>query len=367
MSVKKRGTKWWIDVTVWKGGEKVRIRRPAGPAVKSKPQALAEEAAERTRLEGMTANELKPPFFSNFADDFLATHAKANNKPSEYASKQMMLACHLKPAFGHLRLNEIGVEQIEQYKASKLAGDPAAKIEPLAPKSINNHLICLATILAVAVEWRRIDRAPKIRKLKVPTPETNFLTFAQAEALVSVGCPAVGMPWSAMIMAGLRAGLRISEMIALRWKDVDFAAGRIAVVENDWCGIPGTPKGGTAGYVPLSQELAAILREVPSRTTRHALVFCEPDGTKFTREQCHRPIRKACRKAGLRPAGWHALRHTFASHLVMRGVPIKVVQELMRHATIISTMRYAHLAPQTKVDAVELLTTKRDETGGHGM
>ena len=65
--------------------------------------------------------------------------------------------------------------------------------------------------------------------------------------------------------------------------------------------------------------------------------------------------RRACRKAGLRQIGWHVLRHTFASHLVMRGAAMKVVQELLGHATIEMTMRYAHLGPDVPRHAVKLL------------
>ena len=71
--------------------------------------------------------------------------------------------------------------------------------------------------------------------------------------------------------------------------------------------------------------------------------------------KCKHPIWSACRRAGLRQIGWHVLRHTFASHLVMKGAPLKAVQELLGHATIEMTMRYAHLSPSVRRDAVKLL------------
>lgn len=74
---------------------------------------------------------------------------------------------------------------------------------------------------------------------------------------------------------------------------------------------------------------------------------------KYT--ELRHPLWRACRKAGLRPIQWHACRHTFASHLVMRGVPLKAVQELLGHSTIQMTMRYAHLGPEVTRDAVNLL------------
>jgi integrase len=70
-------------------------------------------------------------------------------------------------------------------------------------------------------------------------------------------------------------------------------------------------------------------------------------------------LREACRGAGLRHIGWHTLRHTFASHLAMKGVSMKAIQELLGHSHMTMTMRYAHLAPSTLRDAVSVLEPVR--------
>ena len=84
-------------------------------------------------------------------------------------------------------------------------------------------------------------------------------------------------------------------------------------------------------------------------------MFCDGDGHMLSKGACKWPLRRACRRAGLRRIGWHVLRHSFASHLVMRGAPLKAVQEMLGHSTIEMTMRYSHLSPDVRRDAVRLL------------
>ncbi len=84
------------------------------------------------------------------------------------------------------------------------------------------------------------------------------------------------------------------------------------------------------------------------KTQRHLkgeLVFCA-EGGAWKENECKWPMWRACKKAGLRNISWHVLRHTFTSHLVMKGVPLKAVQELMGHATIEMTLRYSDLSPE---------------------
>ena len=103
------------------------------------------------------------------------------------------------------------------------------------------------------------------------------------------------------------------------------------------------------------------------RHLRGPLVFCANDGRMLTQDECKWPLRRAIAQASLgRSIGWHVLRHTFASHLVMRGAPLKAVQELLGHADIKMTMRYAHLSPDARRDAVKLLDF-RGTTGAQGL
>jgi len=81
-------------------------------------------------------------------------------------------------------------------------------------------------------------------------------------------------------------------------------------------------------------------------------VFCDEQGRPFTATRMRSELRRICKRAGLRRIGWHVLRHSFASHLVMRGVALAVVQKLMGHSSIVVTQRYAHLAPQVVRDVV---------------
>ena len=156
-----------------------------------------------------------------------------------------------------------------------------------------------------------------------------------------------------MITVGLTTGLRQGELLALRWEDVDLVRGRLLVRRAVARGVVGTPKSGKSREIPLNEKaLAALERQ---RHLRGELVFCDDAGRMLRKGACKWPLWSACKRAGLRRIGWHALRHTFASHLVMRRAPLKAVQELLGHSTIEMTMRYSHLSPDVRKDAVRLL------------
>jgi integrase len=132
-----------------------------------------------------------------------------------------------------------------------------------------------------------------------------------------------------------------------------LAGGALNVRRSVWKHVESTPKGGRSREVPLSDKALEALREHPQRGP---YVFSTLDGQRRDRHGCTRALYAIAERAGQQlPFGWHVLRHTFASHLVMRGVPLKAVQDLMGHATMDMTLRYAHLSPDVRRDAVQLL------------
>ncbi|MCB9556628.1 MAG: site-specific integrase [Deltaproteobacteria bacterium] len=206
-------------------------------------------------------------------------------------------------------------------------------------------------MLRYAEETEVIVRAPRVKLIRAPQAEFDFLDFDEAERLLRTA--ATHEPeWYVMLLTALRTGLRFGELCELRWDDVDLVSGRLRVRRNFTYGAVTTPKNGRPREVPLSPQLIEALKR-----HRHlnSLVFCKADGGRRIHRRADVAIKRICRRAGLRKIGWHVLRHTMASHLVMRGRSLKEVQELLGHSDLTMTLRYAHLSPAAKQEAVATL------------
>lgn len=339
MAVRKIGRKWYVDIRLQtpEGRRRKRIKSP----IQTKKAALEFEALLKAGAE--TPEPVKEvPTFRDYVNPSIE-FARVNNKKTTLRGKEAIFKMHLIPFFGRMRLDQITRLQIEKYKAQKL--------EILKPKTINNHLTVLRKTLALAYEDEIIDKIPPVKWLRVAEQEFDFLEFDEAERLLQA---ADRDPlWYTMILVALRCGLRQGELLALRWDDLDLVAGRVMVRRRDWRGNVDTPKGGRSRMIPLSPRAIQSLKSI--RHLRGDLVWCHEDGSPITYGQCKWPLYSACRLAGIRRIGWHVLRHTFASHLAMRGAHLKVIQEYLGHTDIRVTMRYAHLSPDVGRQAIACL------------
>lgn len=284
--------------------------------------------------------------FEQFAQTWITEYAAPNLKPSQQRNVGYILNGVLIPHFGKMRLPEISARTIEQYKAVK-------RREGIANKTIKNHLSVLNRCLTCAYEWHVLDgQPPKIKWPKCDPTEMDFLSFDECELLLS---GTEGIDYE-MILTAVRTGLRQGELKGLQWSSIDWTNRSLTVRHSldDNARILVAPKSNRIRHIPIDADVYEMLFRRKKST---GYVFTE-DGEPFTHKLVTSRLRRVCEQTGLRRIGWHTLRHTFASHLAMKGVPITVVKTLMGHSDIKTTMKYSHLAPSTLRTAIDMLNPK---------
>ncbi len=335
---------WEVDIRVqFPDGSQRRERKKLSVTSKSAAQRWAEERERHLIRHGPPQPKKEVPTLKEFASRFVNGYARANRqKPSTIFSKEMVLRVHLIPFVGHKRLDAITNEDVQRLKEW---------LQAKSPKTVNNVLAVLSRLLKVAVEWNVIERMPcTVRLLKIPKSSASFHDFEQYERLVRAARD--DGQTILMVLLGGDAGLRCGEMIALEWNDVDLQKRQLCVQRSDWNGEVNSTKGGRLRYVPLTSRLATALRE--HRHLRSPRVLSQDDGTPLTRQFVHSRVQSAARRANVKK-GVHILRHTFCSHLAMRGAPAKAIQELAGHQDLSMTQRYMHLSPAALDAAIRLL------------
>lgn len=345
MAVRKIKGSWWVDFHF--GHERLRKRSPLnskGGAEAYEVQLRQLVATHGTVPKALQALTPKAPVvlvtFAEFAAQWMRDYVAVNNKSSEQYTKHIVLRSHLLPVFGRLSLAEITVAEIDRFKGRAIAAG-------LKAKSVNNYVTILRTCLATAVEWGLLVALPRIHLLKAPMPGFRYLSEGELAALEA----AADGVWRDLIVFAARTGLRISELIALEWPDIDLVNRLVTVRRGCVRGHLDSPKNYRIRHVPLTTEVVAIL--APHQSTG-GLVFTH-QGRPVSPKTAHVHLHTICRRANLAPHGWHVFRHTFASLLAQRGASLQALKELLGHSSLTMVLRYAHLAPSYLAETIRLL------------
>jgi len=341
---------WHVDIRLpLPDGRPYRERKRINTPSKVAAQRWGQERERHLLQHGLPQPKKEVPTFAEFWPRFLDAHARANRqKPSGIATKEMIGRVHLIPSLGELGLDAISTERVQQVKVA---------LSARSPKTVNNVITVLNTVLKKSVEWNVIDRMPcTIRLVHVPPPPAKFHDFEEFERLVEAAGKRSHDACLVVLLGG-EAGLRRGEIAALQWSDIDFGKRQLAVRRSRWKGHVEAPKGGRLRYVPMTQRLTVALQA--ARHLRGPWLFCDSNGQPLSEYIIANHVDHAARSAKLDARGVHVLRHTFCSHLAMRGAPARAIQELAGHKDLSTTQRYMHLSPAAVGEAIRLL-----ESGG---
>lgn len=355
----KKTERWVVDL-VWKDpttGIERRLRRTAKDEKGNRAaSATAAEKAENRLRTGLATGkvsavrakddqpadaraEAEVPTVATYQIGYLADVA-LRLKPQTVDGIRRIYRTALLPTLGPVPLDRIDVRAVTELTRT-------LKERELSAKSINNALSALRAMLAHAAEHEVIAVVPKFKWQKAGPSKFDYFDFEEAEKLLKHATP--------MVALAVRTGMRIGELLALRWTDI--ANDQIHISRSLWWGPggekhEGAPKNHRARTIPLTPDAKAALEATPKRSV---YVFSDEAGNPLTLHACKRPLWAVQEAAGLRKTGWHVLRHTFASHLVMKGASISAVQQLMGHSTIQMTMKYSHLSPDHLRSTIALL------------
>jgi integrase len=291
---------------------------------------------------------------------------RGGRKRSTITAVEMALRVHLVPTFGGRALDAIRHEDVAGFVAT-------LEDRGLSPKSIRNYVGTLSALFNYAkVPSRRWASTNPCEGLELPavadTEEIRFLELVEVDALVRhAQAGAYEAIDRALYRTAAMTGLRQGELVALRWRDVDWTAARVRVRQNYVLGEFSTPKSRrSTRSVPLADEVAGELERLfqcQGAQGDDDLVFADPlAGGPLSNAAILRRMRKALKAARLDERHrFHDLRHTFGTRMAAAGVAMRTLQEWMGHRDIETTQRYADYAPSTQEAALVAAAFSRPE------
>lgn len=368
----------------WRTSDGRRLNRLMGPAREpGTASGLTRKDAERLFRKARDAEELAPrPLLAGrvtveqACDSLRRRLAMQGSRRSYLQNCESMQRVHIVPGFQNARLDAIERRDVEALAEAMLAAGRSSK-------TVRNVLSFLHSVFEHGIDegWcsqNPVRRAARPRRQRAgdAEPDIRFLTVDELEAVIRAipddvvlreGAPSrrgrpgpapppppdvLGPVLRVLILTAAMTGLRQSELLGLRWRDVDWSAQRIRV-RNAFTRGEHSSRGksdlSTRRSVPMADRLVAELDRWSRRaayTSETSLVFAHPQtGNPLDRSKVTRRFQEACSQAGVRVITFHELRHTFATRMAAQGVPLRKLQDWLGHADIKTTQVYMHYAP----------------------
>ena len=297
----KRGKNWYVDFE-YKGR---RYRKGLGTRSKQVAELALKDIDVKIARQKLNLGPPEKTSFDKFAHKFLEWY-KVQNSHRSYQDYRNLFNSTIIPHFSRFRLPDISVEMIETYKSERS--------KSISPSTVNKELIALRHLFNKAILWGYLDNNPtnEVSKLRVKQKKFRFLTKEEIHKVIQV-CSEDYRP---IFLTAIHAGLRKSELFRLEWEDIEFQ--RQCIVVNN------KEEAHTKNYrireIPMTSQLMTVLRKLRDETSeKQGYIFLKSDGTRHM-GGVRKTLNKIIKQSNVEQFTLHDLRHTFASHLVMKGL-----------------------------------------------
>jgi len=328
MSVFKRGNIYYIDYYF----EGNRIKQAISPDKKLAEMVLQKRKLEIREGKHLDIRKKQKVKFEELCEIYLKQHAVPQIKKSWHSDVDTIKV--LRRWFEGKYLYEITPLLVNKFKIERR--------QEVSPATTNRALACLKCMFNKAKEWDKFNGENPVTKVKSFKENNQRLRFLEKEEITTLLTNS-NEPLRSIIIVALNTGMRKGEILGLKWRDCDFQRGLIRLVNT---------KNNESRTIPMNREV----RDALIKMRKHPdspYIFCSKTGNPYG--DIKKSFFTALNKAGIINFHFHDLRHTFASHLVMSGVDLNTTRELLGHKSLAMTIRYAHLSPDAKRRAVDIL------------
>jgi len=287
------------------------------------------------------------PSLADFTNDYLS-YVRDTVKKRSWKRDELCLR-HLKDFFKGRKLSDIQPQDVDDYKASRLS--------EVAPATVNRELEVLRHLFHLAERWNKFfGKNPVSRAGLLPlnNHKERILSLDEEKRLLN----ACDSYMRNIIITALYTGMRKGEVISLKWENVDLDNGIITIDQTN-------AKSKKARRIPINSVVRRLLLEQRLKSAGNDYVFLSSKGSPYLRQDSlNRAFTLALQKADIKGLRFHDLRHTAATRMIESGFSIVAVKEILGHASLDMTMRYAHPNESLR-SALEGLSSYYSDTFGH--
>jgi integrase len=351
---RKRYVIRWREDVAKPDGSVVRIRRAETIGFVSQMKRQRALEVLQSRVSAVSQQQCRPMVTVTLCD-FVRAEWKPNAvlalKNSSMRIYSYQLERHILPTLGELPVRDLGIAHVEAC-LSKL------KQKGHASSTLRSVRATFATVLRSAVKRGYLEKNPAhgvVIREGDSKKERRFYSVDQVRMLLGV----LTEPCASVVAVAVLTGMRIGEILALRWKRIDPLGATLEVAENYSSGEFGSPKTKSSQRVlPISSALRRVLENQHARmnpTSPEELVFRTPSGTPLNDKNLYnRELAPACDRIGQPRVSWHSFRHTHQTLLHDSGASLKTSQELLGHSDLETTLNvYTHTVSDSQRNAVE--------------